>query len=157
MKTSYLITQATEKLSGLKEDPVQTFSHPGAPVGWQSIFQLLIALAIVIAIVKWVVPKYAGKAARKFTSKTNELQVIEAAELATGQILLVKTHNKLLLIGATAQEFSLLADLTESDLNVPLHQASFSGFSLEGTLPKNPSIVKDSFKELVARLQRLEK
>jgi flagellar biogenesis protein FliO len=157
LKTFFLLAQATEKLSGLKEDPVQNFSHAGAPVSWQSILQLLVALAIVIAIVRWVVPKYAGKAARRFTTKSNELSVIEAANLSTGQILLVRVHHKLLLIGATSQEFSLLADLTENDLSVSLHDASISGFSLEGSLPKDPSVVRASFRELVSRLQRLEK
>lgn len=102
------------QLQGLRDDPIPPFSGTGGGIGIGAVVQMLVALAIVLALVKWIVPKYLAKLAKKPTTALgSELNVAESAAVAGGHILLVSARGRTLLVGASQNGFTTLADLTE--------------------------------------------
>lgn len=86
----------------------------GGP-GLGSFVQMVIALGIVLALVKVVVPKLAGRMNRKLvTSANSTLKIEETAHFAGGTLYIVRARSKTLLLGVNGTAISCLADISEA-------------------------------------------
>ncbi len=75
---------------------------------------MILALAVVLLLVKWLVPKYIAKLGKKTNLPVgSELKVEEAANVSGGQLLLVSARGRTILVGAGANGFATLADLSD--------------------------------------------
>ena len=117
------------QLQGLRDDPVPPFNGGGG-IGFAQVFQMLLALVVVLFIVKWVAAKYLTKFAKTGAAKSSgELKIEQAATVSGGQILLMTVRGRTLLVGVGASGFATLADLTEEDTSddspTPKSEADF--------------------------------
>lgn len=102
------------QLKGLREDPVPPFTGTSGSIGFAAIFQMIVALVVVLLLIKWLVPKYISKFAKRAAHRaSSELKIDHAANVAGGQLLLVTTRGRTLLVGAGTNGFSTLADVTD--------------------------------------------
>ena len=84
---------------------------------------MVLALAVVLILVKWLVPKYVSKLGKKTNLPVgSELKVEEAATVSGGQLLLVSARGRTILVGAGANGFSTLADLSD-EIESPANKA----------------------------------
>lgn len=95
----------------------------GGP-GVGSFVQMVIALGVVLALVKFIVPKLAGKMGRKLvTSANSSLKIEETAHFAGGTLYIVRARAKTLLLGVNGTAITCLADISEAPVdNVPTFQ-----------------------------------
>jgi hypothetical protein len=101
--------------AGTKGDPISSPSG-GSSVGFMSMLQMLIALGIVIALLKVVLPKLAGKLNKKLvTSVGSAIRIEESAAFAGGSLYIVHAKNKTLLLSVATTGVSCLADLTNPE------------------------------------------
>ncbi|MFW5697262.1 MAG: FliO/MopB family protein [Fimbriimonadaceae bacterium] len=83
--------------------------------GWD-ILQMLAALAVVVGLLAWLLPKFAKKMGGKFSaSADSSMRVEETANVGASSLFVVKVRGRCLLLGSTQQSITCLADLTESD------------------------------------------
>ncbi len=86
----------------------------GAPAAG-GFFQMLIALVVVAAIMKVVLPKFASKMTKGLRTDLNsELKVMETAAFAGGNLYIVQAKGKTLLLSAHTTGINCLADLTDA-------------------------------------------
>jgi flagellar biogenesis protein FliO len=77
-----------------------------------SILQMIIAVAIVVGLMKYVLPKVVSKMGGKLTTTLNGgIRIEESATFPGGNLYVVTVSDRKLLLGATAQSISTLADL----------------------------------------------
>lgn len=77
-----------------------------------SIIQMIIAVAIVVGLMKYVLPKIVSKMGGKLTTTLNGgIRIEESATFPGGNLYVVTVSDRKLLLGATAQSISTLADL----------------------------------------------
>lgn len=77
-----------------------------------SIIQMIIAVAIVVGLMKFVLPKIVSKMGGKLTTNLNGgIRIEESATFPGGNLYVVTVSDRKLLLGATAQSISTLADL----------------------------------------------
>ena len=77
-----------------------------------SIIQMIIAVAIVVGLMKFVLPKIVSKMGGKLTTTLNGgIRIEESATFPGGNLYVVTVSDRKLLLGATAQSISTLADL----------------------------------------------
>lgn len=102
-------------IHGLREDAPTPMQEAAGGIGFQSLAQMLIALAIVVVLIRWLVPKYASKFGKRPKVNTNNPDIEEVGALALGpnQAHLIKVRGRTLLVGSSAQGVSLIADLTD--------------------------------------------
>ncbi|MGV3613903.1 MAG: flagellar biosynthetic protein FliO [Fimbriimonas sp.] len=84
----------------------------GSPVGVLPIVQMLLALGIVAGLVKWVLPRVLNRVTKP--GAAGDITVEATSTLGTGNLHIVTTRGRTLLIGATANGMNLIADLTET-------------------------------------------
>jgi hypothetical protein len=85
-----------------------------SPVGPAAIFQMILALAIVLGLLKVVLPKLAGRINKKLaTTLDSDLRIEESASFAGGTLYIVQARRKSLLLSVSPSGVSCLADLTE--------------------------------------------
>jgi flagellar biogenesis protein FliO len=90
-----------------------------SPVGILPMIQMMVALAIVVALVKFVLPKFLGKVAKP--TNQGEINIESTAALnASGSLHIVTARGRTLLIGATPTGMTCLADLTEDAEEISL-------------------------------------
>ncbi|HEY3783157.1 MAG TPA: hypothetical protein VGL56_18925 [Fimbriimonadaceae bacterium] len=99
---------------GTKQDPIPTAPVGGAPnMGFMPMLQMLVALGIVLALIKFVLPKFMGKLNKRLVAKSGSGILIEdTASFAGGQLYVVSVRGKSLLLSASNSGVSCLADLT---------------------------------------------
>ncbi len=86
-----------------------------AGMGVMPLVQMGIALAVVLGLLKFVVPKMMGKMNKKLvTSATSALHIEESANFAGGTLYIVRAKTKTLLLSVSTQGVTCLTDLTES-------------------------------------------
>lgn len=86
------------------------------------LLQMLVALLIVGALVKWVLPKVIGKLGRRLSTPVgSSITVEESASFGAGQLQIVTARGRTLLLCVTGQGVNCLADLTVQD-NAPQSQ-----------------------------------
>lgn len=105
-------------LLGTKVDSAPA-AGAAAPVGVMPLIQMALALAIVIGLVKVVLPKLVGKSI--LTGKSSpDLKVESSLNLGNGAIHVIQAKGRTLLVGATTNGFSCLADLTTDAPTAPI-------------------------------------
>jgi hypothetical protein len=105
------------KLGG---DYAPATSPNGTGVGFGALAQMLLALAIVAFLLKWALPKLAGKVVgKKLISRGTPtgaaIQIEETAQFAGGNLYVISARGKTLLISVSGQSVSTLADLTKEE------------------------------------------
>lgn len=104
---------------GTKSSPVTVSSTSGS-MGVMPLVQMGIALAIVLGLLKFVLPKLVGKVNKKLvTSATGGLHIEESANFAGGTLYIVRAKGKTLLLSASTQGVNCLADITEAPEDEP--------------------------------------
>ena len=100
---------------GTKSSPTAgPMAADGGGVGFMSFLQMMIALAIVFALLKFVLPKVASRLNKRIVTKIgSEIRIEESAAFAGGSLYIVSAKSKTLLLSVHAQGVSCLADLTE--------------------------------------------
>ncbi|MEQ1823938.1 MAG: hypothetical protein ABL949_15630 [Fimbriimonadaceae bacterium] len=76
--------------------------------------QMLLALGVVLLILKFALPKLAGKLHKKIVTPLNStLKVEESAQFAGGALYVVSAKNKSMLLSVSNTGVQYLADLTD--------------------------------------------
>lgn len=115
-------------------------SKPTGAIGGGDLLQMGVALAVVLVLLKFVVPKLVTKFGKQTIGKSKGGIVIEeSAAFGTGHLNVVAVRGRTLLIGVTQQNVSLVADLTEPTI-------------AEAT----PEEVEPAFFELLDQAQEIE-
>ncbi|MBX7131195.1 MAG: hypothetical protein K1X67_00805 [Fimbriimonadaceae bacterium] len=150
---------------GTKKDVALPKSQPlpsGNALGGMQLLQLLIAVGIVVGILKFVLPKVISKMGKGLkTSLGSSIKIEESATFAGGNLFVVSARSRTLLICATPQTVTCLADLTEPEAKQ--EPKAFFEILDEATpmpkLPETPSqaVVNDrDIQAALSRLARLE-
>lgn len=135
---------AVESIEGLRNDPISPAGAAYDGIGFQSLAQLIVALAVVVILIRWLVPKYAAKYARRKRSLSNvDIREVASVTLGVSQAHLIEVRGRTLLLGSNAQGLTLLADLTDD-----------SGTFLMPAPPSNAQQVNE-FESVLERLKRL--
>lgn len=102
---------------GTKKDIMSApISGGSSTLGVVQLAQMLIALGIVFAVVKYLLPKIATKMGKKLNTKLgSDIKIEESASFAGGMLYIVQARGKSLLISVGQQGVTCLADLTEKE------------------------------------------
>ncbi len=140
-------------LDALRDDPIPPMQSASGGIGFQSLFQLMLALAIVVILIRWLVPKYAAKFGKKANPVSNiaDLEEVGVVTLGLATAHLVRVRGRSLLLGSSPQGVTLIADLTEDPgvfhLPRPDQQVSLTATESTG--------VPSDFESVLERLNRL--
>lgn len=132
-------------------DPLGTRPSPAAyeasPVGFGPVLQMLAALLLVGAGIKFALPAIMKRFGGGFAASSKEggIRIEESATIPGGKLYVVEVRGRTLLLGSTASNISMLADVTVTDFAEALEQAETAD-----TAP-----CADDPMEQLARLQRL--
>ena len=75
---------------------------------------MILALAIVAFLLKWVLPRIAGKITKKLvTSPDGGIHVEESAQFAGGSLYIISARGKSLLVSVAGTNVSTLSDLSQ--------------------------------------------
>mgnify|MGYP007037766378 CR=1 FL=1 len=153
---------------GTKADNVA--SSPVTSSGPMALIQMLVALAIVFAAIKFLLPKLATKLSKKLvTNLHSAITIEESANFAGGTLYIVKAKTKTLLLSVGTSGVNCIADLSDTQpakpevatfgdiLNThaavaPNSPAMFSEAVIEDDLPKDPVVIEA--KSILDRLSR---
>ncbi len=99
---------------GTKKDALSAVSgSSGSPT--MPLLQMLLALAIVFALLKFALPKVASKLSKKLvTGVDSSIRIEESANFAGGSLYVVSARGKTLLLSVGSSGVSCIADLTSS-------------------------------------------
>ncbi len=117
------------------------------------LIQMAIALAIVLALLKFVLPKMVGKMNKKLvTSTASALNIEESATFAGGTLYIVRARSKTLLLSVSTQGVNCLADITEPTIAIE-EKTEFEEIidNEPGQTLPNTAVIEDA----LARLERL--
>lgn len=125
-----LIAQASQ---GLAQSALEATKSSGASQvtsstgnGMMPMVQMLVALGIVAALLKFVLPKLSPSLKTKFNSSLGStLRVEESTTVPGGSICVISVRGRTLLIGVNPQTISLLSDLTASERETAKEPAFF--------------------------------
>ncbi|MHB8636165.1 MAG: hypothetical protein ACYC96_06810 [Fimbriimonadaceae bacterium] len=85
-------------------------------VGFGALAQMMLALAIVAFLLKWVLPRIAGKVTKRFVTTTKSgIQIEESAQFAGGSLYIINARGKSLLISVAGTNVTTLADLPQTE------------------------------------------
>ena len=99
---------------GTKASPISSSAGSGG-FGVMPLVQMGIALAVVLGLLKFVLPKLVGKMNKKIVTTANGgIHIEESANFAGGSLYIVRARSKSLLICASGQGVTCLAELTET-------------------------------------------
>lgn len=107
---------AGDALTGMKADPLSSGASASGSggVGFMALVQMVVALAIVLVVVKYALPKFASTFNKRLATGTgSSIKVEESAAFAGGNLYVVSVRGKELLLSASASGVVCLADLTE--------------------------------------------
>lgn len=109
-------------------DPLGTRASPAtfdsSPVGAGPVVQLLLALLIVGAGLKFALPAIVKRfGGRLSTEVGGSIRIEESAAFPGGRLYVVEARGRTLLLGTTPQNVTCLADLTTNDFAAALAQA----------------------------------
>lgn len=102
-------------LSEMRDDPVTPITGGVGGLNATSLVQMLAALAIVLLIVRLLVPRLLArwKPASSPSNSGEELSLLSSLPVGAGAIHLIRVRDKTLLVGTSPAGVSLLSDLTE--------------------------------------------
>src|ERR1044072_2760447 len=101
---------------GTKASPVVgPMSADTGGAGFMPFIQMMIALGIVLALLKFVMPKLGTKVNKKLVAQVGSaIKIEESAAFAGGSLYVVRAKSKTLLLSVTSSGVSCLADLTDA-------------------------------------------
>ena len=101
---------------GTKTDPAGSASSvQSAGAGLGPLFNVLVALGIVYALIRFALPKVMAKLNKRLVTSTGSpIRIEESASFAGGSLYVVSARGKTLLLAAGAQGVQCLSDLTEA-------------------------------------------
>lgn len=117
------------------------------------LMQMAIALAVVLGLLKFVLPKMMGKMSKKLvTSTTGGLHIEESANFAGGTLYIVRAKSKTLLLSVSTQGVNCISDLTQEVAPEP-EKTAFEQIidQVPGDKLPDHAVVE----EALARLERL--
>lgn len=125
-----LIAQASQ---GLAQSALEATKSSGASQvtsstgnGMMPMVQMLVALGIVAALLKFALPKLSPSLKTKFNSSLgSSLRVEESTTVPGGSICVVSVRGRTLLIGVNPNSISVLSDLTDIEKESAKDQAFF--------------------------------
>lgn len=141
-----------------KTDSAPTFSGSPAAVGVGPVVQMLIALGIVLAIVKFILPKFVGKFNRRLTTGIGSaIKIEESAHFAGGTLYVVRAKSKSLLLSVTNQGVACLADITEAPTPEPpsFEELVEAAPAMPEFVFKRPEPTPDDVESALTRLAQL--
>jgi hypothetical protein len=151
---------ASEGFAGTKAGPAVQGASSGGGIGVASMLQMLLALAIVACLLKFVLPRLAGRLkSRIVPGLGTELRVEETAAFAGGSLYIVQARRKTLLLSASASGVSCLADLTE-DPQLPPEPPTFQELveTAQAVIePNEEAAAEPTTREIEAALERLKR
>ena len=107
------MSSAQSNVLGTKADIVKHVPTSSA-VGVWDVVQMIVALAIVFALLKWALPKVVAKMNRRMGGSSSEtIKLEESAMLGGCQLQIVTVRGRTLLLGASQAGVNYLADLSE--------------------------------------------
>jgi len=84
-------------------------------LGVLQLAQMLIAIGIVFAVIKYILPRIATRMGKRLNTKLgSDIKIEESASFAGGMLYVVQARGKSLLISVGTQGVTCLADLTEA-------------------------------------------
>ncbi len=107
-----------------------------------SLLQMLIALAIVVLLLRFALPKLLQRIPKNLTPSSGRVVVLDATPTPYGHLYLVKAVDRMLLLGISPQTISVLCEW-EEEKSMP------GGF-------RSPAESDPAFQEILKRLQQLE-
>lgn len=165
------LAAASGPVFGTKKDPIVAPVAGSPGLGTGPFIQMMVALLIVLGLVKYVLPKVAGKVGKKLSTQGNGgIRIEEDATFAGGHLYVVTARSKTLLLSVAASGVTCLADLTEarmiSDPEKPVfmdyldqeeHQPSHLFVDAQGepTCYARDMLSEDEIHEALDRLNRL--
>lgn len=107
---------AGEGFLGTKASPVAgPMSADTGGAGFMPFLQMMIALGIVLALLKFVMPKLVTKLNKKLVTQVGSaIHIEESAAFAGGSLYVVRAKSKTLLLSVTSNGVTCLSDLTET-------------------------------------------
>jgi flagellar biogenesis protein FliO len=122
-----------------------------APVGVLPVVQMLVALGVVLAMLKWLMPLVLKKYGNRVTSNGGSgIRIQETAAFGPANLAVVVVRGKTLFLGATSAGISCLADLTTTEALPPTFQEL-----LENSDPNDKPM--DDLSDLASQLERLRR
>lgn len=161
------IAFAGDGFLGTKASPVAgPMSADTGGAGFMPFLQMMIALLIVLALLKFVMPKMVTKLNKKLvTGVGSAIRIEESAAFAGGTLYIVSAKSKTLLLSVTSTGVTCLSDLTDGIAKVePPTFQEIVDKELEGPLQPlavvDPKVIEDSEKareDAQAALERLRR
>lgn len=152
---------------GTKPDIVLATPQQPAPlIGAWDLAQMLVALGVVFALLKWALPKVASRLNKKVVAGSDSsIRVEESASFGGGNLQIVTARGKTLLLCVNQSGVSCLSDLTEEGTKSS-EKAFFEIVDeAEGravvempepvVAPERPDMSGDQAREALDRLSRL--
>lgn len=129
---------------GVKADLVATPVRSSQPiVSAMDLLQLVVSLVLVLALVKFALPKLLGKFSGKLsTTAGSSIRIEESAHFANGQLYVVTVRGRTLLLSAGTQGVRCLVDLTQGKPNLEEPPAFFE--MLDAQAAAQEAIVSDT-------------
>jgi flagellar biogenesis protein FliO len=132
-------------------------------MGVLPVIQMVLALAIVIAAVKWLMPLALKKFGKRWTSPSGAaIKIEESAAIGPAHVFVVTVRGKTMLLGATAESVTCLADLTapqkpeEATFRELLERAEQVPSDFDEA-PSNSEATESPLSDLAQQLDRLRK
>lgn len=126
---------------GTRSDPIGATGATAATPNGMPIVQLVIALAVVLALVKWILPKILTRVSKKIvTGIGSQIRIEESAAFAGGNLYIVQAKGKSLLLSVSQQGVQCLADLTEESIPTTIAEPEFE--QLLAAAPAIPDFVR---------------
>ncbi|MFQ3586333.1 MAG: flagellar biosynthetic protein FliO [Fimbriimonadaceae bacterium] len=119
---------------GTKADPNPGFSSAaqGQPIGFAPLLQLALAVAVVVLLLKLVLPKLVSKLNRGLVAGVGSpIRIEEAAQFAGGTLVVVEARNRTLLLCVGGNGVTMLADLTPAPSATPAEETLTFGEMVE--------------------------
>ena len=159
-------------IPGMKKDVVTPHSASATPMGFMALVQLLLALAVVFVLVKYLLPKVVAKAGKRLTTKVGSgIKVEESASFGGGMLYVVEARGKSLLLSVGTQGVSCLADLTQTgpaqdptatfrEMLEEQPENPIAPFQAAVSVPEEPetrtaNMSEDEVREALARLRKI--
>ena len=110
-----LLTLTSAQSLGTKKDLSTGNASPAGPIVQpMDMVQMVLALCIVAAIIKWVLPKAIARMGKRITTPLGStINLEESAAFGGGQLQIVTVRGKTLLLCVATSGVTCLADLTE--------------------------------------------
>jgi flagellar biogenesis protein FliO len=108
-----VLANAQEPGLGTKPDLVVRTPESSSIIGAWDLVQMVVALAIVFALLKWALPKIVSRMNKKLVAKDgSSITVEESASFGGGNLQIVTARGRTLLLSVSQSGVTCLADLT---------------------------------------------